>query len=365
VDLHPSGFTNSSAYGISGSQQVGSGFGSATGFELHALLWSGTASSAVDLNPSGFTNSAAYGISGSQQVGNGVPAGGGIAHALLWSGTASSAVDLNPSGFDVSLGYGTSGSQQVGYGAGPATGDAFHALLWSGTASSVVDLQSFLSSDYSYSVAQGIDANGNVIGYAHHIPTGQDHAILWTVVPERVVLGNDPGQCGAVYNYSTGSTGGTCSPPSGSFFPVGSTTVTWTATNPARTFTFTVIVEDREPPMVACRPAPNPSGKKIPMAGKNPQSGQNPDGFYQLLAKDNCDPAPAIFVADSASSFVAGPFASGDIVKMTQSPGEPAFQNPGPLNVVAHIHLKGDALIYAVDASGNAAASVPCNTPPP
>jgi len=53
IDLTPSGFDNSFAYGISGTQQVGGGSGSATGGNQHALLWSGSAASFVDLNPSG------------------------------------------------------------------------------------------------------------------------------------------------------------------------------------------------------------------------------------------------------------------------------------------------------------------------
>src|SRR5207245_1932650 len=148
-----------------GSQQVGSGFGSATGNDEHALLWAGTASTVVDLNPGGFDRSYGLGTSGSQQVGFGSgPATGGNDDALLWSGTASSVVDLHPSGFFESEGRGISGGQQVGVGYN-ATFSIVHALLWSGTASSVVDLHSFLSADYSQSLALGIDANGNVIGY--------------------------------------------------------------------------------------------------------------------------------------------------------------------------------------------------------
>ncbi len=227
VDLNPSGFTSSQANGNSGTQQVGNGSGSATGNNNHAFLWSGTADSVVDLNPSGFTQSYGFGVAGGQQVGTGYLAnenlpiallwfgtagsvvdlnpndfttssaqrnsgsqqvgyGSGFAtgnnyHALLWSGTADSVVDLNPSGFTQSYGFGISGSQQVGFGSGSASGNYKHALLWSGTASSVVDLGSLLSSDYSSSVALDIDANGNVVGYATYILTGQEHAILWTV----------------------------------------------------------------------------------------------------------------------------------------------------------------------------------------
>ena len=451
VDLHPGGFTftDSRALGISGGQQVGTGRGFGTGGNWRALLWSGTASSVVQLNPRGFTSSFGINISGSQQVGWGYgSATGNDPHALLWSGTARSAVDLNPSEFTWSFALGTSGSQQVGYGYPASLNNTPHAILWSGTASSVVDLHNFLSSDYSYSYGYAIDTNGNVVGYAHYIPTDKDHAILWTPVHERVVFGNDPGQCGAILTYATDRTNTTCSPASGSFFPAGSTTVTCTTTNlagiPLDTFTFTVSVEDRElpqtqcpnmtvttdagqcsaqvnsfdatatdnctvvavvcnpppgsvfpvgissvnctatdaagnsnscsftvtvvdreAPLVACRPAPNPSGKKIPVAGKNPQRNQNPDGFYQLLAKDNCDPAPAIFVADSASTFVAGPFASGDFVKITQSPDEAPFQKPGPGDIVAHIGLQGDALLCAVDATGNVGAGTLCNAATP
>jgi hypothetical protein len=106
---------------------------------------------------------------------------GGNSHALLWSSTAASVVDLNPSGFISSYANGTSGGQQVGYG---TTGGNYHALLWSGTAASAVDLQSFLPSDYTQSLAEGVDANGNIVGYAFNSSTGQYDAMLWVAVPE-------------------------------------------------------------------------------------------------------------------------------------------------------------------------------------
>ena len=59
VDLTPSGFNQCTATDISGTQQVGYGSGNT---DYHALLWSGTAASAVDLHPSGFDRSIAYGI---------------------------------------------------------------------------------------------------------------------------------------------------------------------------------------------------------------------------------------------------------------------------------------------------------------
>jgi hypothetical protein len=182
VDLHPSVFAGSNAVGISGTQQVGLGY-TIGGYE-HALLWNGSAASFIDLNPSGFVWSIANGTSGTQQVGWGTPGEG--YHALLWNGSAGSVIDLNPSGFVWSIAYGTSGTQQVGSGMGSATGDNNHALLWNGSADSYVDLHQFLSSDFISSEALGIAGNGNIIGYATD-SLGNTHAILWQV-PEPATL---------------------------------------------------------------------------------------------------------------------------------------------------------------------------------
>src|SRR3954462_1775168 len=101
IDLNPSGFTSSEADGIANGQQVGVAAGPATDFDSHAILWTGTAASAVDLNPSpsGATMSQAYGVADGQQVGFSGGTATGNPHAILWTGTAASAVDLNPSGF--------------------------------------------------------------------------------------------------------------------------------------------------------------------------------------------------------------------------------------------------------------------------
>ena len=174
VDLHPSGFTSSDARGVSGGQQVGSGF---TGSQSHALLWTGSADSVVDLHPSGFTDSVAVGISGDQQVGYGRT--GGQFHALLWTGSADSVIDVHPEGFTSSLAQGVSGGQQVGYGYLPD--GRHHALLWTGSADSVVDLHTFLPPQFTSSIARGIDADGNIVGYTSG-PGGQ-HAFLLQRAP--------------------------------------------------------------------------------------------------------------------------------------------------------------------------------------
>jgi hypothetical protein len=107
----------------------------------------------------------------------------------------------------------------------------------------------------------------------------------------------------------------------------------------------------------------NPSGKNVPKAGQKSQ-GQNEDGFYKLLAIDDNDPAPQIFVSDANGSGPFGPFSAGDTVKITEAPGATAVSKPMGGVVVAHITLTGDAVVTATDAAGNS-ASVSCLVPPP
>ncbi len=75
--------------------------------------------------------------------------------------------------------------------------------------------------------------------------------------PANVSQSNDPGQCGAVAIYAapivTCPTGAiTCSPPSGSFFPVGTTSVTCTMENSSATCGFSVTITDTEAPTLTC-----------------------------------------------------------------------------------------------------------------
>jgi hypothetical protein len=77
-------------------------------------------------------------------------------------------------------------------------------------------------------------------------------------------------------------------------------------------------------------------------------------GHFKLFASDNCDSDPLIYIGDSASAFVAGPFHNGDQVEIAKGPTLPSSQHTppsGPNSAV--IFLKGGARMYSVDSAGN------------
>lgn len=122
----------------------------------------------------------------------------------------------------------------------------------------------------------------------------------------------------------------------------------------------------------ACVETVNPHGAKIPPAGKttppgtNPRSGDNEDGFYELIATQGAQ----IFVTDASGAGPFGPFAPGDKVKITEAPGatpssKPMGSSSGSAGaIVAHITLQGDALVYAV-IGAQQSPTVSCLVPPP
>jgi hypothetical protein len=101
----------------------------------------------------------------------------------------------------------------------------------------------------------------------------------------------------------------------------------------------------------------NPAGKKIPPA-------DNEDGDFELVATDLVDPNPQIFVRDSGTGTVFGPYPSGTNIKYTEANGATPSASPGPGAIEWHIKGQGDAEVFAVDGSGNTSASVACLVAP-
>jgi uncharacterized membrane protein len=191
VDLHPVGFISSLAQAVSGDSQVG--YAQLRLFEPHAILWKGTAASAVDLHPVGFSSSQALGVFGNRQVGSGISEQASARHALLWQGTANSAIDLNPAGAQSSEARDIFGNTQVGYAMfTKSETDARHAVVWNGTPASAHDLHPYLAlaglgSEWTESYAMGISSNGDIVGYAGGANLGE-YAVKWSLVPEPSAL---------------------------------------------------------------------------------------------------------------------------------------------------------------------------------
>lgn len=132
-------------------------------------------------------------------------------------------------------------------------------------------------------------------------------------------------------------------------------------------------VKDVTPPMIECVESVNPHGNNIPGEKRPDQAkGNNPDGFYQIFAEDNCDPEPEIYITyrESGEPMLFGPFTSGIIVKFTQAPGaKPSIKNIGSSNgqagaVSYHITVPDEPIVWALDDSGNRHGCF-CLVPPP
>jgi hypothetical protein len=126
-------------------------------------------------------------------------------------------------------------------------------------------------------------------------------------------------------------------------FLVGTTVVTWTATDLSgnhSTTTQLVTVTDTVLPAVSCVPGSNPSGH-----------GNGGGGFFQVFAADHCD-VPVIRLG----GFVLG---IGETVKITET-GQPGFRLVGVMGPerIRHFQVgRGDSVITATDGSGNVASA--------
>jgi hypothetical protein len=98
----------------------------------------------------------------------------------------------------------------------------------------------------------------NVSGLVCNLDGGGQCVPCSIVCPANITQPNDPNQCGAIVTYAPTTTGTcgvvACSPASGSFFPVGTTTVTC-GTTQGSSCTFTVTVNDTQKPIVTCNVA--------------------------------------------------------------------------------------------------------------
>jgi hypothetical protein len=135
-----------------------------------------------------------------------------------------------------------------------------------------------------------------------------------------------------------------------------------------------VCAPDVTPPTPSCAETTNPSGNNVPNAGPNAgKSGQNPDGFYVIGAKDEVDPNPQVWVVDkgkdgvfgTADDTTFGPFASGTKIKYVEANGATPSQEQASGDIDWRIKGNGDFGVYAVDSSRNVSEHIQCHVPPP
>lgn len=110
-----------------------------------------------------------------------------------------------------------------------------------------------------------------------------------------------------------------------------------------------------------CLPAENPAGKRIPTAGSNPKSGENPDGFYRLSSGGR---GLTVAVQDSAGTFRTPWWPSGTTIKLTQAPGGTPSWAVATGAVSYRVHLRGDAQLWVSDGMNSRYTGVTCEVEP-
>jgi hypothetical protein len=181
--LHSTTHNLTQARGTDGTRVVGAGQ-NRNDHSVNALLWNSVSSMAINIRPSMSTFSSAASISGNQQCGSFIgPQTGGASHAVLWTGTAASAVDLNPnSTFNRSEGLAVRNGLQVGYATPITNTSRPQAIAWHGTAASWINLHARLPIVFQQqwrSIATAIDSAGNIVGYVENMAGTELRPVIW------------------------------------------------------------------------------------------------------------------------------------------------------------------------------------------
>lgn len=152
------------------------------------------------------------------------------------------------------------------------------------------------------------DGSGNSSSCSFTV-TVNDNTPPTIACPANIVSNTAPGLCSAVINYSISATdncGGPVSvmsnPPSGSTFPKGVTTVTAIATDQrgnTATCSFTVTVNDMEPPQIICSPV-------LMVAATSPGSSCATVDYPLPAATDNCPDVTVTCTPAPGSCFPVG-----------------------------------------------------------
>ncbi len=145
------------------------------------------------------------------------------------------------------------------------------------------------------------NSDSSVIAFANF--TVSDGSCVSITCPGNLGVTSDADQCGAVVNFSPPTADASCgsiicAPPSGSFFPVGETTVTCTSmAGPSCSFTVTVM--DAQPPTLECP-------ENVVAVASAPGQTTVIVNFTTPVATDNCPGATVDCMPASGSAFPLG-----------------------------------------------------------
>ena len=192
VRLESTGYSGAQIWDTDGGYQVGNGRQAGRN---HALIWSGEGDPVTDLDDSQrfVIGTWGRGTDGVTQVGVGQRFKF-VSHAVLWKGTADSAIDLNPAGVNVSEAYDCWGDYQVG------NIELNIPVVWSGTAASMKRLPmpgGILSGGTAHAIY-----GDQIVGVAGGF------ACLWSAGTRHLtILGEDGGPVDTNGIYQVGSRG--------------------------------------------------------------------------------------------------------------------------------------------------------------
>src|SRR6185436_1865477 len=151
-------------------------------------------------------------------------------------------------------------------------------------------------------------ANYNSVTASDHLPVISRFQFCKLACPTNITVSNTTDQCGATVNFTIGSTFScgtvTAVPASGSFFPIGTTTVNVTASN-GETCSFTVTVNDTQNPVISC------PGNQTKNTNTNICSYTVTGSGFNATASDNCEGTTLVNDYNNSSSLADAVFGKG------------------------------------------------------
>lgn len=267
----------------------------------------------VSINPGVFTSSTDLAVT---QTASPAPAVAGsplsftltVRNLGTVSATGVTLVDTAPAGAVIATSQGTVSGNTVALGTLAAGGQALVTVTLTAPCGPVINTATVASS-----TSDPITSNNSVTTSV----TPVDTTPPGITGPANLTLNTDPGAAGARVNYATPVANDNCSTPtvtliaglpSGSLFPVGTTTVTYEAKDAANnrsSHTFTVTVVDAEPPTITGVPT-------VPLiAFAPPASCGSTVDLPAIQALDACTTAPNLSVSRSDGQALNAAFPLG------------------------------------------------------